>query len=68
MKASAEKALVSVKASVEGVAGAIKADSSAVLKAGACIEAAVQAQVEASASINVSIKASASASASASAG
>ncbi|HTM46539.1 MAG TPA: hypothetical protein VL137_16385 [Polyangiaceae bacterium] len=68
MKASAEKALVSVKASVEGVAGAIKADSSAVLKAGACIEAAMQAQVEASASINVSIKASASASASASTG
>jgi hypothetical protein len=45
MKGALEKAAVSVKSSVEGVAGAVKADSSALLKAGACIKSAVEAQV-----------------------
>jgi hypothetical protein len=66
MKGHVEKAMASVKGSLEGISAAIQADSTAVLKAGMCIKAALEAQVAASASINVSVKASASASASAS--
>lgn len=68
MKARAEGAVASVKASVEGVQAVVKGGGDAAIKVGACIAMALKAQVDASVSINVSVKASASASGSASAG
>ena len=57
-----------VKASLEGVKGAVTSGGAAALKVGGCFAASLKAQAEASVQINVSVKASASASGSASAG
>lgn len=64
MKDAAMEVTGSVKTTLEGVQGLVKADASAqaALKAGACVAAAIKAQVQATASISVSVKASASAS------
>jgi len=68
MRAKLQKAVASVKATLEGAKAAAKGGGEAALKVGACLAASIQAQAEASVQINVSVKASASASASAGAG
>ncbi|MBK8994684.1 MAG: hypothetical protein IPM35_02890 [Myxococcales bacterium] len=68
MRAKLQKAVATVRVTLEGARAAVKGGGEAALKAGACLAASIKAQAEASASINVSVKASASASASAGAG
>jgi hypothetical protein len=57
-----------VKATLEGVQGAVSGGGAAALKVAGCFAASLKAQAEASVQIDVSVKASASASGSASAG
>jgi hypothetical protein len=68
MKAKLEKVSGTVKSTVSGLEGTVKAGGTGALKAAGCIAGSLKAQADASVQINVSVKASASASAEAGAG
>jgi hypothetical protein len=68
MKGKVEGIAGNVKATLEGVQGAVSGGGAAALKIAGCFATSLKAQADAAVSIDVSVKASASASGSASAG